>query len=174
MKTAGFARRAGSELFIFVPELRKAIPEQIKLHRFIHVDADQFTRPIPKVLRQALSVRDGLVEVHRCHVKTVPLPDRKNLVKFPAVQTAGHDCRDELGKFHYVDGSPRYFIRDPAQDGSRGIEIASNLYRVNGRVRLTSSVKAKIIHRRIHNPGDFRLSGSSLALADQLFVAGRG
>src|SRR6266700_6883232 len=111
MKTAGFARRAGWELFIFVPELRKAIPEQIKLHRFIHVDADQFTRPIPKVLRQALSVRDGLVEVHRCHVKTVPLPDRKNLVKSPAVQTTRHDCCDELRKVRYVDVSAHYFRR---------------------------------------------------------------
>src|SRR2546428_5696963 len=103
MKTAGFARRFGWELFIFVPELRKAIPEQIKLDRVIHVDADEFTRLTPKVFRQASSVRNGLVEVHRGHMKTVPLPDRKNLVKLPAVQTTGHNRSDkmrELRRFH--------------------------------------------------------------------------
>src|SRR6266581_9746194 len=109
MKTAGFARRFGWELFIFVPEFRKAILEQIKLDRVIHVDADQFTRLTPKVFRQAPSVRNGLVEVHWCHVKTVSLPDRKDLEKFPAVQTTRHDCRDELRKFRYVDVSAHYF-----------------------------------------------------------------
>jgi hypothetical protein len=99
MKTAWRPSRLGWELLIFAPEPRKAIPQQIELDRVVHVDADQFTRLVPKLVRQALSVRNGLVEVYRCHMETVPLPDGKNLVKFPAAQATRNNRCDKPGEF---------------------------------------------------------------------------
>src|SRR4029453_11950670 len=85
VKTARFASGAAWKLFIFVPELGKTISEEIELNRIVHVDADQFALSIPKGFRQALRVRDGLVEVHWSHMKALALPGVKNLVEFSAV-----------------------------------------------------------------------------------------
>jgi hypothetical protein len=51
----------------------------------------EFTRPIPKLLRQALSVRNGLVKVYWRHMETVPFPDRKDLAKI--LPCAGSEAR---------------------------------------------------------------------------------
>ena len=69
---------------------------------------------------------------------------------------------------------PQHFVRKIAQKlaarNRRRVEPAPN----QSGLGLTGSVKAKVIYRRIHNPGDFRLPGLFLALADQFFIAGRG
>jgi hypothetical protein len=172
MKTAWRPSRLGWELLIFAPEPRKAIPQQIELDRVVHVDADQFTRLVPKLVRQALSVRNGLVEVYRCHMETVPLPDGKNLVKFPAAQATRNNRCDKPGEFFHVDVSAQRLVCKLAQSHRVGIESTSDLHRVNRCLVLTESVKAKVICRRIHNPGDFFLS--RLSPADHLFLTGRG
>src|SRR4029453_667116 len=172
MKTAWLPSRLCLELLVFTPELRKAISQQIELDRVVHVDADQFARVVPKLLRQALSVRNGLVEVYRCHMETVPLPDGKNLVKFPAAQATRNNRCDKPGEFFYVDVSAQCSVRKFVQNHGVRIEGTSDLHRVNRCLELTGSVKAKVICRRIHNPGDFFLSG--LSPADHLFPTGRG
>ncbi len=88
----------------------------------------EFTRPIPKLLRQALSVRNGLVKVYWRHMETVPFPDRKDLAKFYPVQAARHDLCDKPGLFCHVDVSAHYFVCKVAQNRRRGIHITSDPY----------------------------------------------
>ena len=72
------------------------LSQQIELRRIVHVDAYQFARPIPQRFRQALSVGDRLVKVHRRHMEAMAFPERKISLEFSAVQTTRHDCRDEI------------------------------------------------------------------------------
>ena len=96
------------KLVIFAPEFWKACSQQIELHGVVHIDTCQFTRPIPQRFGQALSVRNRLIEMHRCHMEAMPFPGTKYLLKFPAVQAKRHDRRDELRKLHCVDGLPHH------------------------------------------------------------------
>lgn len=76
----------------------------------------EFTRPIPKLLRQALSVRNGLVKVYWRHMETVPFPDRKYLVKFSAMQITRNNRCDKPGEFFQVDVSAQHFVRKLPQN----------------------------------------------------------
>src|SRR6266404_682961 len=142
VKPARFSSGFSWKLFIFLAEFWKPLSQQIELGRVVHVDTHEFAWPIPERFRQGLCIGNRLIEVHRCHVKTMPLPHPKELGKVCAVQTTRHDCRDELRKFHHVDGSPHYFGRELAQKSMRGVvAAATDLHGVNGRTRLTRSVK---------------------------------
>ena len=105
-------------------------------------------------------------------MKTVPFPDRKDLVKVFAVQAMRHNRRDKARKFRHVNVSAQHFVCKFAQNHRRGIQGTSDLNRVNGRLGLTCGVKAEVIYRGIHNPGDLRLP--RMALAHEPFIAGRG
>jgi hypothetical protein len=89
-------------------EFWKARSQQIELHGAVHIDTDQFTRPIPQRFGQALSIGNGLLEVHRCYREAMPFPGRKYLLKLCALEAKRHDRRDELRKLHYVDGLPHH------------------------------------------------------------------
>src|SRR5947207_9665158 len=102
-----FTRRCWKPL-IFTLEFWKARSQQIELHGAVHIDTHQFTRPIPQRFGQALSIRNGLIEVHRCYMEAMPFPGRKYLLKFCALEAKRHDRRDELRKLHYVDGLPHH------------------------------------------------------------------
>ena len=81
--------------------------QQIELHGIVHINAHELTRSIPQRFRQALSVGDRLIEVHRCHMEAVSFPKQKRFVKF-AVQATGHNRRDELREFVHVDVVPHH------------------------------------------------------------------
>jgi hypothetical protein len=88
------------------------------------------------------------------------------------MQTVRHDCCDELGNFRHANISAHHFICKRAQNRWRGFEITSDFYGVDKRIRLTRGLKTKVIYHRIHDPRDFRLSGSA-CLNDKLFLVGR-
>src|SRR5206468_8723156 len=94
MKTAWLAGWLDRELIIFVAKFWKVIPQQIELHRVVHVNANQFARPVPESIRQGPHIRNRLIEMHRCHMKTVSLPQPKGLAKLCAVETT----RQNLGE----------------------------------------------------------------------------
>src|SRR5258708_32927383 len=85
IKVARFFSWRRWKLLVLIPEFWKTRSQQIELHGGVHVNAHQFTGPIPQSFRQTLSVRNRLIEVHRCHMKTMPFPDREYVLKFPAV-----------------------------------------------------------------------------------------
>src|SRR6266581_6161122 len=147
MKTAPFADWLGWKLIIFMAKRWELIAQQIELQGIVHVDAHECARPIPDPFRQALCIGNRLIEMHRRHVKTVPLPMAKDLGKLCAVETTRHDCRDELRKFCHANPPAPYFFRELAQNHRRRVEIAFDFYRVNGLIRLTGRVEAKVIYR---------------------------
>ena len=77
IKVARFFNWRRWKLLILIAEFWKARSQQIELHGGVHVNAHQFTRPIPQSFRQALSVRNRLIEVHRRYMETMPLPNRE-------------------------------------------------------------------------------------------------
>src|SRR5437773_9215233 len=90
MKAARFPARLGWEPIIFAAKLRKVIPQQLKLHRLVHVDADQFAWPVPETFGQGPGIRNRLIKVCSRNVETVLLPKPKDLPKLCTTQTARH------------------------------------------------------------------------------------
>src|SRR5439155_16740402 len=108
IKAAGFCSWRRWKLPVFTLEFWKVSSQQIDIQGAVHINAHWLTRSIPHRFRQALSIRNRLIEVHRCHMEAMPFPGRKYLLKFRAVQATRHDRRNELRKFQYVDVFPHH------------------------------------------------------------------
>src|SRR5215831_2271885 len=95
IKTARAVRWLCGKPLIFVPKLRKMLSQQFELHGVVHVYADKLARLIPQAFGKGLGIRNRLVKVHWRHVKTMSLPNWKNLPKLSRVHKARDNCRDK-------------------------------------------------------------------------------
>src|SRR5581483_1096702 len=104
-------------------------------------------------------------------MEPMSFPQKEGLPKLFAGDATTHNSRHELRKFGRVDVSAQHLIADLPQNRRHGCEITPDHYRIDGRIRPTCCVKTELICCGIYNPGNFRLSGTALALADQFFFA---
>src|SRR6478672_1868769 len=124
IKVARFFSWRRWKLLILIAEFWKMISQQVELHGGVHVNAHQFTPLSPQRIRQALSVGDWLIKVYRCHMEAMAFPERKYLLKFPAVQATRDNRRNEFREFHCVDGLPRQLVCKLAKNRPFGIKVA--------------------------------------------------
>jgi hypothetical protein len=74
---------------------------------------------------------------------------------FRALETNRDYCRDELGKHRHVNVPPSYFVRNFAESGRRGRDLAPCFHRIDRHVKATSCIQAKLIYLQICDPGNF-------------------
>ena len=122
--------------------------------------------------------RDEFRKLHHVdglpHYRELTQNDGKKSPKVCTTETNRNYRCDKAGKFCHIDVSAEHFVGKFAQSHRRRIEVAPDLHRIDRGIRSTGGIETKVIYGGIYNPGDFRLPGLSLALADQFFVTGGG